>query len=124
MWLGCDNIYTYYYLSNRYNDFDDDDFFLGGRGLGDPYIFLHISSSFVKIRLHTENELPRLSRSALKVPGWVHYGYKVQYTMAIRWVGSYPLLSQAQTPVEVELGCDKFTMSFCCIVFVTIIPNY
>jgi hypothetical protein len=22
-------------------------------------------------------------------------------------VGSYPLLSQAPTPVEVELGCDK-----------------
>jgi hypothetical protein len=23
-------------------------------------------------------------------------------------VGSYPLLSQAPTPVEVELGCDNF----------------
>jgi hypothetical protein len=23
------------------------------------------------------------------------------------WVGSYPLLSQAPTPVEVELGCDN-----------------
>ena len=50
-------------------------------------------SSWVKIRLHTENQLPRLSGSALKVPGW--------------WVGSYPLLSQAPTPVEVELGCDN-----------------
>jgi hypothetical protein len=28
---------------------------------------LHISSSWVKIRLHTENQPPRLSRSALKV---------------------------------------------------------
>jgi hypothetical protein len=25
------------------------------------------------------------------------------------WVGSYPLSSQAPTPVEVELGCDKKT---------------
>ena len=42
--------------------------YLGGvRGLGDPYIFLHISSSLVKIRLHTENKLPMLSGSALKV---------------------------------------------------------
>ena len=48
----------------------------------------------VKIRLHTENQLPRLSGSALKVPVWW-------------WVGSYPLLSQAPTPVEVELGCDN-----------------
>jgi hypothetical protein len=23
------------------------------------------------------------------------------------WVASYPLLSQAPTPVEVELGCDN-----------------
>ena len=42
--------------------------------------------------MHTENQLPRLSGSALKVPGWV---------------GSYPILSQAPTPVEVELGCDN-----------------
>ena len=34
--------------------------------------FLHISSSWVKIRLHTENQLPRLPGSALKVySGWV-----------------------------------------------------
>ena len=26
-------------------------------------------------------------------------------------VGSYPLLSQAPTPVEVELGCDKNTLN-------------
>jgi hypothetical protein len=51
----------------------------------------------VNIRLHTGNQLPRLPGSALKVPGWV------------RWVvvGSYPLSSQAPTPVEVELGCDN-----------------
>ena len=49
-------------------------------------------SSWVKIRVHTENPLTRLSGSALKVPGGL---------------GSYPLLSQAPTHVEVELGCDK-----------------
>jgi hypothetical protein len=42
--------------------------------------------------MHTENQLPRLPGSALKVPGGV---------------ASYPLLSQAPTHVEVELGCDK-----------------
>jgi hypothetical protein len=47
--------------------------------------------------LHTENQLPRLSVSALKVPGWV---------------ASYPLSSQAPTPVEVELGCDNFLVVF------------
>ena len=40
---------------------------VGGGGLGDPYFFLNISSSWVKIRLHTENQLPTLSWSALKV---------------------------------------------------------
>ena len=29
--------------------------------------FLHISSSWVKISFHTENQLPRLSGSAVKV---------------------------------------------------------
>ena len=43
---------------------------MGGGGLGDPYFFLHISSSWVKIRLHTENQLPKLSGSALKVVVW------------------------------------------------------
>ena len=57
-------------------------FFLGRL----PFFFWGCLSSLVKIRLHTENQLPRLSGSALKVPGW--------------WVGwggvdSYPLLSQA-----------------------------
>ena len=30
---------------------------------------MHISSTWVKIRLHIENWIPRLPRSALKVPG-------------------------------------------------------
>jgi hypothetical protein len=41
--------------------------------LGDPIFSLHISSSWVEIRLHTKNQHPRLSRSALKVSlvvGW------------------------------------------------------
>jgi hypothetical protein len=60
-----------------------------------PFFLCHLSS-WVKIRLHTENQLPRLPGSALKVPGW--------------WwvvVASYPLLSQTPSPVEVELGCDN-----------------
>ena len=36
--------------------------------LWDPiFLLLHISSSWVKIRLHTENQLPRLPGSTLKV---------------------------------------------------------
>ena len=52
--------------------------------------------------MHTENQLPRLSGSALKVPVWWGGG--------VGWggvVASYPFLSQAPTPVEVELGCDN-----------------
>ena len=45
--------------------------------------------------MHTENQLPRLPGSALKVPAWVV-------------VGSYQLSSQAPTHVEVELGCDNY----------------
>jgi hypothetical protein len=30
-----------------------------------------------------------------------------KYLKSCAGVGSYPLLSQAPTPVEVELGCDK-----------------
>ena len=62
-------------------------------------IFLKMEDD-TKIRLHTKNQLPRLPGSALKVPVWVGgVGGWV--------VGSYPLSSQAPTPVEVELGCDN-----------------
>ena len=47
--------------------------------------------------MHTENQLPRLPGSALKVP----------VVVVVVVVGSYPLLSQAPTHVEVELGCDN-----------------
>ena len=60
-----------------------------------PACFLHISSSWVNLRLHTKNELPMMPESALTVPVWGG------------GVGSYPLLSLAPTPVEVELGCDN-----------------
>jgi hypothetical protein len=39
-------------------------------------LFLNISSSWVKIRLYSENQLPRLSGSGLKVcVGWGGVGY-------------------------------------------------
>ena len=58
-----------------------------------PFFLLHNSSSWVKIRLPTENQLPRVPQSALTVPGG--------------GVGSYLVSSQAPTHVEVELGCDN-----------------
>ena len=67
---------------------------------------LHISPTWVKIRLHTENQLHRLPGSALKVPGgWV--------------VGYYPLSSPAPTHVEVELGCDNIQVQLmrCVVLF-------
>ena len=50
---------------------------------------LHISFSWVKIRLHTENQLPRLPGSDLKVcvvvvVGWVPLDYVVTPTSS--WV--------------------------------------
>ena len=52
------------------------------------HFFLGRLSSWVKIRLHTENQLPSLPVSALKDPGWGGWG---------GW------------GVEVELGCDNKT---------------
>jgi hypothetical protein len=59
------------------------------------YFFLHFSSSWVKIRLHTKNQLPRLPGSALKVPvvvvvvvGWwlpTHYQVKLQLQLRLSW---------------------------------------
>ena len=55
-------------------------------------LFLHILSSWVKIRLNTENQLPRVPGSALKVPvgvvvGWVptHYQVKLQLMLRLSW---------------------------------------
>ena len=56
-----------------------------GGGLGDPYFFLHISSSWVKIRLHTENQLPGLPESALKVSvGWGGF-HCIIWLHQLRW---------------------------------------
>jgi hypothetical protein len=47
------------------------------------------SLSWVKIKLHTENELPRLPQSGLKVPGWWwvpnHYQVKLQLMLRLSW---------------------------------------
>jgi hypothetical protein len=68
-----------------------------GGGSGDPYFFLHISSSWVKIRLQIENQLPGLSGSALKV--W------------LTWVGGVVvqlITLSLSTWVEVELRLWQF----------------
>ena len=41
---------------------------------------------WVKIRLHTENQLPRLPGSALKVPGWVG---------GVGWGGFLPIIKSS-----------------------------
>ena len=51
--------------------------FFGGGESGDPYFFLNISSSYAKMRLHTENQLARLPGSALKVSGGAASSYMV-----------------------------------------------
>ena len=73
-----------------------EDFVLGCHKKRKKVVFhIYLRSSF-KIRLHIEDQLPRLPGSALTVPGgWGG------------WVASYPLSSQAPNHVEVELGCDK-----------------
>jgi hypothetical protein len=56
-----------------------------------PRFFSHISSIWVKIRLHTKNQLPRLPGSAVKVPVWVggwvptHYKVKLQLMLRLSW---------------------------------------
>ena len=56
----------------RYQCLHSKDVLGGGRGVGEPYFFLHILSSCAKIRLHTKNQLPGVSGSALKgVGGWL-----------------------------------------------------
>ena len=68
--------------------------YAGGGGGVHPIFFLHISSSWVKIRLHTENELPVMSGSVIKV-------------LLGGWGGGVvvPLITlSTPTLVEVELG--------------------
>ena len=58
----------------------------GGRCL---ILFFILSSSWVKIRMHTENQLPRLPGSALKVPvivvGRTQYQVKHQPMLRLSW---------------------------------------
>ena len=62
-----------------------------------PIFLLHISSSWVEISLHTENQPPRLSRSALKVSlGGVDGGL----------VGGPTKYFVTPYSSEVDLGCD------------------
>ena len=66
----------------------------------------------IKIRLYSENQLPRLPGSALEVP-----------VVGGRVVGSYTLSSQAPTHVEVELGWDNFPIGkfmICCYINIII----
>jgi hypothetical protein len=52
--------------------------------------FLGILSSWVKLRLHTQSQLPKLSESALKVPGcwgggwWLPTHYQVRLLLQLR----------------------------------------
>ena len=65
-------------------------------GSGDPNFVLHISSSWVKIRLYAENQLPRLSGSALKV--------------CVGWVGGcgfHSIMWSHRLRIGLKLGCDN-----------------
>ena len=59
--------------------------------LWNPNFILHISPSWVKIRLYAENQLPGMPGSALKVPGWwvglvpTHYQVKLQLMLILSW---------------------------------------
>ena len=68
-------------------------------------LFLHISSSWVKIRLYTENQLPRLSRSGFKVYLGGGGG---------GWVGSTQLCGHTNFKLRIglKLGFDNTGMIF------------
>ena len=53
-------------------------------------------STWVKIRLHSENQLPKLSGSALKVVVWVGGGWS-------NW-----LLCHSQLELRLSWGCDNY----------------
>ena len=65
-------------------------------------LFSHISSSWVKIRLYTENQLPSLPGSALKVPvvgwgWWVTTHYKVKLQLMLRLSGAVTIGSHCSS---------------------------
>ena len=63
---------------------------------GDPNLFLHISSSWVEIRLHAEFQLPMLLRSGRFMVG---EATKKQVSMKL-------MASLAQARAEVESGVE------------------
>ena len=63
-----------------------------------PRLFLYISSIWVKIRLHTKNQLPSLQGSALKVPGGGWVGR----------VGFYPLSCHSQLMLRLSWAVTTF----------------
>jgi hypothetical protein len=55
---------------------------VGGLGWeGDPNSVLHISSSWVKVRLATKNQHPRFPESAVKVWGGVVADVYIRHTL-------------------------------------------
>ena len=66
-------------------------------------VAFHISSSWVKIRLHTKNQLPRLSGSAVVWCGWGGVGGPTNYLV-------YPNLSWSWFRLRFWLGCDNFVL--------------
>ena len=64
-----------------------------------------ISSSYAKIKLHTETQLPRLSGSALKVPVGVSPAYMGSFNCLF---SSFPLSSHSQLMLRLSSGCDHY----------------
>jgi hypothetical protein len=77
--LMSSSIFIFFKVIFHFSFFRSFSIFSGGR-----------LSSWVEIRLHTENQLPRLPQSALKVPGWWwlvhnHYQEKLQLMLTLSW---------------------------------------
>ena len=68
------------------------------KNFGQNNVFLHISSSWFKLRLHTGNQLPGLSRSPLEV--WLGG------VVGGRW-WSYSLLCHSKLELRLSWGCDN-----------------
>ena len=92
-------------------------------------LFLHISPSWVKIRLYTKNQLPRMSESGLKVPGgwgggggWLptHYQVKLQLMLILSWAVTINTLFIQSNQICCENYCIFWIMSkilqFSCLI--------
>ena len=91
------------------------------KGSADPIFFLHIYINWVKIRLHAENQLTRLSGSALKVSvdggggvrwgavgWWIPLNYVV--TPTSYWVGSWAVTIVSDQP-SLKMSTSSPSMS-------------